>query len=129
MYEIFLDENVKKDRLEIDQLKNKKEILEKQKKEYISQNYKLPVKIEYFEKIKENNNIDDEIKNKETEIRQVKNITEIKKLLTSNIFLYDFSNLKEAFQKTLDTSIEHSITNHLNQNLNDGKNGKNFIAT
>lgn len=129
LYEIFLDENIKKDRIEIEELKIKKETLEKEKKDYISDNYKLTVKIEEFEKIKENNKIDDEIKNKETEIKQVKNITEIKKLLTSSIFLYDFSSLKESFLKTLDTSVEINIESHLNDNLSDKIKGRNFITT
>ena len=129
LYEIFLDENIKKDRLEIDDLKTKKETLEKDKKEYIFQNYKLPIKIEDFEKIKENLKVDDDIKTKSVELKQVNNIAEIAKLLASNLFLYDFTGLKEAFIKTLDTSIEDSITSHLNENLNDVKNGKNFIAT
>lgn len=129
MYEIFLDENIKKDRVEIEELKNKKETLEKEKKEYIFENYKLSIKIDDFEEIKENNKIDDEIKNKEIEIKQVKNITEIKKLLTSSIFLYDFSSLKESFLKTLDTSVEKNIESHLNDNLNDKVKGRNFITT
>jgi formylmethanofuran dehydrogenase subunit E-like metal-binding protein len=89
----------------------------------------LSVKIEDFEKIKENTKVDDEIKNKQIEINQVKNITEIKKLLTSNIFLYDFSNLKESFLKILDTSVEKNIENHLNDNLSDKVKGRNFITT
>jgi hypothetical protein len=129
LYEIFLDENIKKDRVEIEELKNKKETLEKEKKEYIFENYKLSIKIDDFEKIKENNKIDDEIKNKEIEIKQVKNITEIKKLLISSIFLYDFSSLKESFLKTLDTSVEKNIESHLNDNLNDKVKGRNFITT
>ena len=129
LYEIFLDENIKKDRLEIDWLKVEKETLEKDKKEYISQNYKLSVKIEDFEKIKENSKVDDDIKNKTTEIKRLKNIAEIIKLLNANLFIYEFSGLKTSFSKTLDTSIEKNIEGHLNENLNDKAKGRNFITT
>lgn len=129
LYEIFLDENIKKLRIEVDELREKKEDLEKNKKEYIFKNYKLPLKIDDFQKIKENKNIDEDIKNKEIEIKQVKNITEINKLLASNLFIYDFITLKSTFLKTLDNSIEKSIEKHLDDNLKDKVKWMNFIAT
>lgn len=128
LYEIFLDEEIKKDRIEIDLLKNKKETFEKEKKEYVSENYKLSLKIEEFWKIKENTKVDEEITNKQIEIKQINNITKINELLESNSFSYDFSSLKECFSKTLDTSVEKSIENHLNDNLTNKVKGRNFIT-
>jgi hypothetical protein len=86
LYEILLSENIQKQYDEIKRLENDKKQKEKEKDNYRKENYKGNLDFEDFKKLKQINNIDQKIKEKEQEIRQEQNKAKLKTLLEKNIF-------------------------------------------
>jgi len=127
LYEILLSENIQKQYDEIKRLENDKKQKEQEKVDYFKENYKGNLRFEDFKKLKQINNIDEKIKEKEQEIKQEQNKTKLKTLLEKNIFWYSFDNLKLVMRETIQSNIEENLKNHLNKFWLNNNNWKNFL--
>lgn len=127
LYEILLSENIQKQYDEIKRLENDKKQKEKEKDNYRKENYKGNLDFEDFKKLKQINNIDQKIKEKEQEIRQEQNKAKLKTLLEKNIFWYSFDNLKSVMKETIKSNIEENLKKHLDKFWLNNNNWKNFL--
>lgn len=98
-------------------------------KQYSNEFNKEIIDFKNFLLIKENDKIDDEIDEKNNELRSFENIGNINILLTNLLEELDVFYLKkEKLEKTLELDQE-MIKNHLNNNLESSDNSMNFLSS
>jgi wobble nucleotide-excising tRNase len=70
----------------------------------------------------------EQIKKKEEEIKRLRNIADLKSLISRTPLNSTFENFLRIVQQTLDTSAEKNIQDHIEKNWKNKNGTKNFIA-
>lgn len=83
---------------------------------------------ETFLKIKEVEKIQEKIDIKKEELKRLNNIATLKELIKNSPLSDTFKYFSTIIQKTLDTSAEKNIENHINKHWKDAYASKNFLA-
>lgn len=129
LHGIFVGENVGQKVRKLKELRGEQGALEKKrdqvKAEYTKNNLGS---FEAFLKVEKIANVDKEIKKKKEKIQRLKNIAALKQLISASPFASTFANFVTAMQKTLDTSVENNIDEHINNHWKDDHASKNFLA-
>lgn len=129
LHGIFVGENVGQKVAKLKGLREEQDALEKKrdqiKTEYTKNNLGT---FDAFLEAVEIANIDKEIEKKKEEIQRLKNIAGLKQLISTSPLANTFDNFSAAMQKTLDTSAEENIDEHIRNHWKDEQASKNFIA-
>ena len=81
-----------------------------------------------FLQVQEIENVNQEIKNKETEIKKLINISNLKQLISDSPLSHTFDTFFTVMQETLDESAESNIDKHVRNHWNNEHASKNFLA-
>lgn len=129
LHGIFIGENIKQkvDRLAV--LRSEQDVLEK-RRDFVKTKYTKNDlgTFDFFLKAKETKNVTDEIRQKEGEIQRLKNLAALKQLISVSPLATTFEKFFVSMHKTLDTSAEQNITEHIRNHWGDDKASRNFIA-
>lgn len=129
LHGIFVGENVGQKVSKLKELRDEQDALEK-KRDQIKTGYTKSNlgTFDSFLKAAEVENIDKEIEKKKEEIQRLKNIAALKQLISTSPLASTFANFSVAMQKTLDTSAEKNIDEHIRNHWKDEHASKNFLA-
>lgn len=129
LHGIFVGENVGQKVSKLKELRDEQGELEK-KRDQIKIGYTRNDlgAFDSFLKVAEIADVDKEIEKKKEEIQRIKNIAALKQLISASPFASTFDNFSVAMQKTLDTSAEKNIDEHIRKHWKNEHASKNFLA-
>lgn len=129
LHGIFIGENVGQKVAKLKELRNDQDALEKERDQVKVKYAKNDLgTFDYFLKTKEVENVGKEIEKKKEEIQRLKNIAALKQLVSISPLSSTFNKFSAAMQKTLDTSAEKNIYDHIRSHWRDDRASKNFLA-
>lgn len=129
LYGIFVGENVGQKVTKLKELRDEQAELEKKRDQIRTGYTKNDLgTFDSFLKVAEIAVIDKEIEKKKEEIQRLKNIAALKQLISTSPLTSTFNNFSAAMQKTLDTSAEKNINEHIHNHWKDEHASKNFLA-
>ncbi len=129
LHGIFVGENIGDKVLALKRLRNEQADLESDRDKVKNKYIKVDLgTFEEFLKAEKVESVDDKISKKETEIKRLNNISSIKEQIKHSPLASKFENFKLAMEKSLDTSAEVSIENHIHNHWKDASASKNFIS-
>lgn len=129
LHGIFVGENVGQKVVELKELRDEQSFLEKKrdqiKAEYTKHNLGT---FDSFLNAAEVINIDKEIDKKKEEIHRLKHTAALKQLIETSPLASKFDKFAAVMEKTLDTSAENNIKEHVRRHWRDEHASKNFLA-
>ncbi|NTV22018.1 MAG: AAA family ATPase [Candidatus Yonathbacteria bacterium] len=129
LHGIFVGENVGQKVTKLKELRDEQDALEKQRDQIKTEYTKYDLgTFDFFLKAIEITNIDEEVEKKKEKIQRLKNSDALKQLVPTSPLASTFDNFFAAMQKTLDTSAEKNIDEHIRNHWNDEHASKNFLA-
>lgn len=129
LHGIFVGENVGQKVSKLKELRAEQSDLEKKRDEVKTEYKKNDLGLfDSFLKADAVVDIDKKIEKKKEEIQRLKNISALKQLISSSPLASTFDKFAAAMQKTLDTSAEKNIDEHVHNHWKDEHATKNFLA-
>jgi len=129
LHGIFVGENITLKVSKLKKLRGEQDELEKQRDKIKFEYTKNELgTFECFLKVEVVKNVEEKIKKKELEIRRSKNIAALKQLIVDSPLASKFEKFSITMNKTLDTSAEKNIENHIETHWKDINASKNFLA-
>ncbi|MBU4210406.1 AAA family ATPase [Patescibacteria group bacterium] len=129
LHGIFVGENVRQKVSKLKKLRHKQNELEKQRDKIKFGYTKSDLgAFDVFLKAKVVKGVEKEIKKKKEEIKRLKNIASLKQVIFNSPLASKFEKFSISMQKTLDTSAEKNIEEHINNHWKDTRASKNFLA-
>jgi len=129
LHGIFVGENVGQKVSKLKELRAEQTDLEKKRDEVKAEYKKNDLgSFDSFLKADAAADIDKKIEKKKEEIQRLKNIAALKQLISSSLLASTFDKFAAAMLKTLDTSAETNIDEHVQNHWKDEHATKNFLA-
>jgi wobble nucleotide-excising tRNase len=130
LHGIFVGEDIGLQVTKLKELRSQQDILEKTRDHIKFEYTKSDLgTFDVFIKNKVVDHVQKKIEEKTEELQRLKNSAAIKRLITSSPLASKFEKFSISMQKTLDTSAEQNIENHINTHWKDRAASKNFLAT
>jgi wobble nucleotide-excising tRNase len=129
LHGVFVGENVGQKVTKLKGLRDEQDTLEK-KRDQIKAGYSKNSlgTFDAFLKVKEIAIIDEKIEKKKEERQRLINISALKQLISVSPIASTFADFATAMKKTLDTSAEKNIDEHVRNHWKDEHSSKNFLA-
>lgn len=129
LYGILIGDEVYTLKQKIDKEKEEQDKLSKEKDTIVNRFTRKDLgTFDEFLKLSEDSDIDNKIKEIQDKIKQQENIESLKLLISNTVLKSTFTNFKAEFIKTLDLSVEKTVSSHIEKNWKDTATSRDFLA-
>ncbi|MCX6736421.1 MAG: AAA family ATPase [Candidatus Parcubacteria bacterium] len=129
LYGVFVGEDIRQQISKLKELRGEQDALEKERDKIKSEYTKGYLgTFDAFLGKEAVDGVEEKKETKKKEIQRIKNSVSLKQLIASSPFASKFEKFSASMQKTLDTSAETNIENHVKSHWKDVTASKNFLA-